>query len=226
MKLRNFIYFFILLCLPTAVFAVGMSGTNYEIPFDSINIGGGDFSSSPNYLMSDTMGEVGTGFSNSPNYQMNVAGYRQKDLVAVLTLVLDINNLDLGQININESATGSITTTVTTNATNGYELFVKKDQLLTSGSNTISDYSGTIAVPTAWSGNGFGFTLITGTGLDAKWGSGANYAAVPYSSTLTHTKPGLSLLPDDTQVGFRVDVGNQAAGIYTNIITFTALPQL
>jgi len=226
MKLRTFVYLLILFLLPSSALAVGMSGTTYEIPFDSINIGGGDFSSSPNFKMSDTMGEAGTGFSNSANYQMNLAGYRQKDIVALLTLVLDTNSLDLGQLRPSENATGSITATVTTNAANGYDLFIKESQSLTSGGDTIPDYSGTIATPTSWSGTGFGFTLISGTGLDIKWGSGSNYAGIPTSSTLAHTKPGLLLTPDDTQFGFRLELYSQATGTYTNVVTFTALPNL
>ncbi|MFZ5365093.1 MAG: hypothetical protein ACOZBH_02765 [Patescibacteria group bacterium] len=227
MKLRIFVYFIVLFLLPGSALAVGMSGTNYEIPFDSINIGGSDFSGSANYLMFDTMGEAGTDFSSSANYQMNVAGYRQKDLVTTLSLSLNTSNLNLGQIKPSENASGSITATVTTNAANGYDLYIKKNQLLTSAGHSISDFSGTIAAPIAWSGVGFGFTLISGTGLDIKWGSGANFAAVPGASTLTHTKPALSLIPDDTQFGFKVELdSNQSSGIYSNTITFTALPKL
>lgn len=227
MRLRNLVYLFVLLLLPTGVFAVGMTGTNYEIPFDSINIGGGDFSSSPNYMMSDTLGEAGTGFSSSANYQMNVAGYRQSDVSTVLILVLDIANLDLGQIRRTENSNGSITATVTTNAANGYDLFIKENQALTYSSYTIPNFTSTIAAPTVWFGSGFGFTLISGTGLDVKWGSGANYAGIPGASTLAHTKPGLLLIPDDTQFGFYVQPTTaQQPGIYSNVVTFTALPKL
>ena len=56
-----------------AIFA--MSSTNYYINWDSINVGGTDFSSSTNYWMHDTLGELSTGFSSSTNYWMS-AGYR------------------------------------------------------------------------------------------------------------------------------------------------------
>ncbi|MDD4995141.1 MAG: hypothetical protein PHW53_01580 [Patescibacteria group bacterium] len=53
-----------------------MSSTNYIINWDSLNIGGTDFSSSTNYFMSDTLGEMSTGRSSSTNYWI-YAGYRQ-----------------------------------------------------------------------------------------------------------------------------------------------------
>jgi len=53
-----------------------MSSTNYLINWDSINIGGSDYSSSTNYQMLDTLGELATGRSSSTNFQIS-AGYRQ-----------------------------------------------------------------------------------------------------------------------------------------------------
>jgi len=227
MKLRNFIYLFLIVfTIPVSANAVGMAGTNYEIPFDSINIGGSDFASSPNYFLSDTLGENATDFSSSGSYAMNFAGYRQPE-VTTLTLVLSTNNLTLASIQVNSDTSRPLTTTVTTNAGNGYDLFIKENQTLTSGINTIPDFGGTIAVPIPWVGNGFGITLTSGTGLDPKWGAGTNYAGIPLASTLVHPKAGYSAAPDDTLFSFYVNVGGaQALGTYTNIVTFTALPKL
>ena len=55
---------------------LAMSSTNYEIDWDSMNIGGEDTSSSTNYQIRDTLGEIGTGVSSSLNYEAR-AGYRQ-----------------------------------------------------------------------------------------------------------------------------------------------------
>ena len=57
-----------------------MSSTNYYINWDSINIGGTDFSSSTNFYMHDTLGEMSTGRSSSTNYWI-YAGYRQPEEV-------------------------------------------------------------------------------------------------------------------------------------------------
>lgn len=57
-----------------------MSSTNFFINWDSINIGGNDFSSSTNYYLHDTLGEIATGRSSSTNWWI-YAGYRQPDEV-------------------------------------------------------------------------------------------------------------------------------------------------
>lgn len=62
--------------VPTAVLA--MTSTNYQILWDSVNMGGVDNSTSTNYLLRDTLGEHGTGFSDSENYRIG-AGYRVGD---------------------------------------------------------------------------------------------------------------------------------------------------
>lgn len=69
---RSFFSPFLSACLAT-VFVLSslhiagaqvMQSTNYQIQSDSINIGGG-FSSSSNYAVESTVGEVGTGKSDS-----------------------------------------------------------------------------------------------------------------------------------------------------------------
>jgi hypothetical protein len=76
----------------TVIFA--MSSTNYGIDWDSANSGGEDTSSSTNFRLRDTVGEMGTGLSGSSNYQIN-AGYRTADmqeLYLALTVGTQQNN--------------------------------------------------------------------------------------------------------------------------------------
>jgi len=224
MKLRNLVYLsLIILLLPFTAMGVGMSGGTYRIPFDSLNIGGDDFATSASYRLLDTVGENAPGFSSGSSYAMNMAGYRQS---TGLILILSMNNLVIGNIQQNQNASGQIIATVTTDAGNGYNLFIKENQPLTSGVNTIPDFGGTIAVPIPWVGNAFGFTLSSGTGLHPKWGGGTNYAGIPAASTLIHPKAGYSSVADNTDVDFYVNVGAQPYGSYSNIVTFTALPKL
>jgi len=57
---------------------MAMSSTNYYINWDSINYGGTDYSSSTNYYISDTLGEIATGWTSSTNYWIT-SGYRLPD---------------------------------------------------------------------------------------------------------------------------------------------------
>lgn len=91
--------------------------------------------------------------------------------------------------------------------------------------------SGTIATPAAWSEGttkGLGFSVISAPGLDGKWGAGANYAALPGSSTSFYTRSGsLTNQIDTVALRARVDVPTlQAAGEYKNTITIvgTTIP--
>lgn len=58
--------------------SAAMTSTNFEIPFDSINSGGTDNSTSTNFLLYDTLGEQATGYTTSTNYTVQ-AGYRQTE---------------------------------------------------------------------------------------------------------------------------------------------------
>ena len=57
-----------------------MTSTNFELPWDSINSGGDDISSSTNFGLRDTAGEQATGLSSSTNFEAS-AGYRVGDTV-------------------------------------------------------------------------------------------------------------------------------------------------
>jgi hypothetical protein len=76
MKRRLLISTLSMLCVPAVAFA--MSSTQYQINWDSVNSGGNDYSSSTNFRLRDTVGEMGTGLSASQNYQLS-AGYRAGD---------------------------------------------------------------------------------------------------------------------------------------------------
>jgi hypothetical protein len=110
--------------------------------------------------------------------------------------------------------------------TGKYSLAVNQNNDLKNGSYTIPAVSANIAVPGAWTEGttkGFGFTLTTAPNLDVKWSSGANYAALPGSSTTFYSRTGggASVL-DTIKMRFRSDVSTvQPSGNYTNVVTVT-----
>jgi len=57
-------------------FVIGMTSTNYEISWDSLNLGGGDGLSSENYKLEGTLGQTASGNSTSTNFGEN-GGYLQ-----------------------------------------------------------------------------------------------------------------------------------------------------
>ncbi len=205
-----------------------MSSDNYKINADSMNAGG-ETSSSASYKMNDTIGEIATGVGASATYKVK-AGF-QYMVNTYLTLTVDNNTKDLGSLLPGSPITGETTVDVTTDAWNGYVLDVSKDHKMLHSDTvtTIDDHNGTIAVPLLWSApnnQGFGFTIISGTGVDPKWGSNPDwkYAAFPDVAVTAHEKPDYKSATDETVVGYKVDVpSDQKSGAYSATITYTAV---
>lgn len=142
-------------------------------------------------------------------------------------------SVSLGSLLPGASNTVDATVSVTTNQSPGYELFVATDGLLRSGALNIPGLAtGTVGTPLPWSGSGFGMTVLNGPGSDdvSRWGSGANWALLPGSSTSMYDSGALATGSDLTtqvDVRFRVDVpAAQTAASYSMTTTFTAVGKL
>lgn len=108
-----------------------------------------------------------------------------------------------------------------------YGIVLSQDHNLQKGAQTIPAISASIASPAAWSEGstkGLGFTLISAPGLDVKWGTGANYAAIPGSPTSFYTRnahAGSDTI-DVINGRLRLDTtASQESGAYSNTVTYT-----
>lgn len=124
-----------------------MSSPNYRIQSDSLNVGGTDYATSPNYYLSDTLGEIATGIATSTSYNL-YAGYRQleESVIAIsggaaVTLLPNIGGISGG------SAVGTTSLTVMTDSFSGYSLDIRADTspALRSASDSFSDYGPDLA---------------------------------------------------------------------------------
>ena len=114
----------------------------------------------------------------------------------------------------------------------GYDLNLQAITLLThtDATTTIPMISATIASPAAWSEGtttGLGFTITSGTQVEAKWGIGPssyNYAGVPLTATTFHSRVGVNGgFPEKTSVQYRVDANpGQKSGNYSAVLVYTA----
>jgi len=151
-----------------------------------------------------------------------------------LTFTIDnpaitFNNLNSG--NSYTDSTQSDTLTTTTNAINGYTIYGRETQALTTtGGGTISDYLSPNSAPTAWSGLGFGYTTsdttLGGSGGANRFNNGTDYAgfgtSVPGDPVDDNTGP---VSGDAKTVSYRVTVNNATpAGTYRNTIIYTIVP--
>jgi hypothetical protein len=205
-----------------------MSSGNFKIDADSLNSGGAP-SSSALYALNDTVGEIATGVGASGTYKLEAGFWHMVN--TYLTLSVDTNVKDLGSLLPGSPITGQTTIDVTTDAWNGYSLSaVKNHKMLHSdATTTIDNHSGTVVSPLLWSDPdnlGFGFTLVSGTEIESKWGSSPNfkYAGFPDASAEIHAKEGFKSEADETVVGYKVNVQNdQKSGAYSCMITYTAV---
>lgn len=217
---------FILLVFPATVFAMGSA--NYHIDADVINSGGGE-SGSANFSTLDSIGEAFVGSGSSTNFSLG-EGFEAM-MVFGISLSLDSATVDLGAINPGTPRAGTTIATVTTDAWGGYDLAINQDHNLThtDTTTTIPSYGCAIGAPCVWSGAGLGFTVQSGTNVEAKWYVNPNYfyAAIPNSTTTFHTKSGYASGGDATTVEYKVDVGTtQKSGTYNNTVSYVATARI
>ncbi len=112
----------------------------------------------------------------------------------------------------------------------GYDLSLQAPSLLTNivTAATFPMVTAAIGSPAAWvegTTKGLGFSVTSGTQVEAKWGTGPyNYAAIPAVAAVYHSRDGLNGgVPEKTSVEFRADASPiQASGTYTTTIIYTA----
>ncbi|MEK7203291.1 MAG: hypothetical protein AAB653_03170, partial [Patescibacteria group bacterium] len=127
------------------------TSTNYRIQYDSVNVGGSDSSTSTNYQVKDTVGEISSGISTSALYKLK-AGYRQMSEVSIsISSPTDITmSPDIGGISGGTSSASSTWTIITDNPA-GFVLSLKSTStpsMILDGTYNFSDYSpATVNIP-------------------------------------------------------------------------------
>lgn len=229
-----------------ATLRAAMSSSNYTIDADSIN-SGGILSSSPSYLLEDTIGEQATGISSSTNYAIS-AGYQAMRTAAIsITGAANVALSPTIDGRVGGTANGSTTVTVRTDSAGGYTLLIRASAspALSSGGDSFADYvpAGAnpdfdFAVDTAASEFGFSPEGVDITSEYKDDGASCNTGALGTSakcwrglSTTNEliSQRGSPNSPDGsaTTILFRAEAGasrGQDAGTYTAVTTLTALP--
>lgn len=227
-KTSQFLAIFSLAAVPAVASAFSMSSSTYSIDDGVINnFGGGG--ASANYGLVSSGGEAFIGPGASTTYRFD-AGYVAQ-LQHSIALSVDSLTKTIPAVNPGASQSASTTVSVFTDAA-GYLLSARYNGLMTSiasPSTTIPDVSGTIASPQAWTEGttkGFGFTITSGSSVEAKWGTtpNYNYAAFTTNDTTIHDKPNYQNTWDNTVIQYRLDsTTSQLAGAYRTNVTYSAV---
>jgi hypothetical protein len=236
----------LILSIISVSFAQVRTSSSYRLESDSVNFAGG-LSSSTNFSLESTAGEVATGPSDSATYQLR-AGYQQMQEVFLsmtdalaLSMAPAIGGLTGGVSN------GSTSVSVLTDSPAGYQLSIQASAApaMRKGTDTIADYVA-LAAPaadftftTAATNAHFGFSpqgsdvVLAFRDNGAACGVGALDTALACwrglaTSNILIAQGGPNQPTGaTTTINFRVGVGASApviAGQYIATTTLTALP--
>ncbi|MFA7209792.1 MAG: hypothetical protein WC120_05995 [Parcubacteria group bacterium] len=238
-KIKNKRIFILIFFLLMPVFARAMSSSNYSIDSDVIGSFGGP-SSSDNFSISDTGGEVGTGGSASATYEI-LAGFWSSLSGGTISMSCP-DSVTMGPITgVGQSdlSTNSIACNIKTDSVTGYKLdWAAGSATMNSGSDTIAAYSPAVAdTPETWSVDAadseWGAHLGAGstTADTDMWGIADTYAGGKWLDIATNpfmvidrhsaTDPA----GDDEVIFFGSEIGSnkfQPTGSYSVNVTMTA----
>jgi hypothetical protein len=236
-----------LLLVPAVAVAAQMESDNNKIERDSINAAGG-LSTSSEYGLEDTVGEVGSGNMEGTLYRIQ-GGYQQMDeeTFVAITSPADVTLSSISGL-VGGNTTGTATWTVTTNSSAGYSLSVvaSTDPALKAsvGGGFFADYTEAGSDPDyafsiAATDSEFGFTpegaditsLYRDNGSACNTGSGDTVAACwtdldVVDKTVAQGSGSNDPTGTATTLRFRAESGAshiQDAGTYSASITVTAL---
>ncbi len=206
MKNRLFFFVFLLgLFLGTHVLA--MTSTNFQIPWDSMNSGGDDISSSTNFRVRDTIGDNASGTSTSSNFQLS-AGYRAPEGANILQSVIraETASTETGYSFFSSTSTSvSVSSTAAFSVDNYIGVVQNRgfSQLIAVGK--ISSVSGTVLTVDSFDGDTSSMSTTTGGGDDFVYRldsnsvafgtvtAGTDKVAVALASSLTNVSTGFSM---------------------------------
>jgi len=112
MRLLEFLATLVLFVFLFSQSVLAMTSANYEINWDSINVGGMDTATSNNYSLLDTLGEIATGISSSGSYKLQYAGYRQSQSEPMILSFLVQAQDDTSQVSCTNFNEGGLQVTV------------------------------------------------------------------------------------------------------------------
>ncbi len=226
------------------IFADYMQSSTYKMQSDSLNFGGID-SSSTEYNLSDSLGEVATGESNSSNYYLHAGFWQMQESFISVSSPSDLAMNSMGGLS-GGSSEGTVSWLVTTDNTAGYQMTINSSTTpaLKSSEDSLADYSPATADPdysftNIISDSSFGFSP-EGDEISDRFKDNGSICNSGTLDTASRCWDGLSTTPKiiagstssnmpaggNTTVRFRAESGAehiQTSGDYTAVVTVTAI---
>ncbi len=221
-----------------------MGSTRYKIQSDSVNLGGMD-SSSTEYGLKDTLGEIATGESNSDNYFMHAGYWQMQENYLSISNPDDLVLTPIGGLSY-QASEGTLSWLVKTDSPSGYELSINSttSPAMQSAFDYFDDYTPAGAVPdyhyiSPTDTSYFGFSP-EGTDVASRYLDDNFVCGTGFGETTGKCWDGLSITPKVIAVSsspnhptgstvtarFRAETGEghvQTAGEYSVIVEVTAV---
>lgn len=195
--------------IPSELKAGDVTSTNFIIFDNGVNSGGAR-STSTNFILESTLGEL-AGVTTSTNFSSR-SGFQDINPESKMTMTLSTNSIALGTLSSGSISSASLTVTVTTNATSGYTVRLTEDGNLRSlGANNIDDVSDG-AVTTGYEEYGIGTSGTAGQ---------MNSSDAGISGTLILASSSTIATAEATTVTFKASINSATFnGSYSHTVTF------
>lgn len=216
-----------------------MSNANYIIEMGNFNTGAGEPSNS-NYKATVTIGQTAPGLYSGTNYKVK-AGFEYIYPFTPFSFTISQTLIDFGILTPTNPVTRTNLLTVSTDSAYGYEVtgYENHQLLVPSEGSIIPDTtcdtgSCTESVADIWTNTltyGFGYRCddISGSDCNSDFATSTYYKQFADNSKGETEQPIMSDATSgknrQSQITYKVNVsGTQAAGAYTNVVTYIATP--
>lgn len=219
--------------------AFTMSNANYVIQMGNLNSVAGK-STGPNNKLGITVGEIAPGLYSGTNYKVR-AGFQY--ISSIIRFRFSISNTDInfGVLDPTSPVIRTNTLTISNGSSGGYSVTATESSQLRNPANgalipdtTCDAGTCTESTSAAWTSTltfGFGYRCdnLTGTDCASGFSTSTFYKQFPDiskgetpQSVMSGSNVGRN---KQVQISYKANVsGTQAAGIYTNVITYVATP--
>ena len=228
---------------PSSANALTMSNNNY-ILHTSLEEAGGK-SASPNYRLGQCLGQTAPGRETEPNYTVR-AGFEYTNTSSaaassIFSFSVSQPLIDFGPLSATNPVTRTTILTVSTGTPHGYSVLASEDHALSTNTlalavpDTTCD-SGTCseALANPWTNTltyGLGYRCDNIAGTDCSLSFSDTSAFKQFANSSSGKKPQVLMSNNafvantKAQITYKVNIsGTQAAGIYSNTITYIATP--
>ncbi len=214
-----------------------MSNDNYILQLGTFNTTSGK-PTGGEYKLGVTVGQTAPGLYTGTNYKVK-AGFQYVYPAALFSFTISQTLIDFGTITPTNPVTRTNSLTISNRSANGYTVTASQNNpLKTSSGATIPDTTCdngacTQTTASAWTGTltyGFGYRCDNQTGTDCATGFAGStfykqFADSSNSESSQSVMSGASTGTKKSQITYKINIsGTQAAGTYSNVITYIATP--